>query len=228
MRLPYRGIRVPLVFLLATLAVYGCERRDEQKDSNIGIAAGTPPQGTFSPPAHARGSDEGQWTMASKDYANTRYSELNEINTGNASRLRVAWTFSTGVLAGHEAAPLVLGSTMYVVTPFPNFVYALDLAASGALKWQYDPKPAAAARGVACCDVVNRGLAFWNGSIILNTLDGRTIALDAETGQEKWVTPLGDINRGETMTMAPLVVKDKVLHSFPTRRSSDLDRKSVV
>lgn len=149
--------------------------------------------------------------MAAKDYASTRYSGLNEINTGNAGRLRVAWTFSTGVTAGHEAAPLVVGSTMYLVTPFPNHVFALDLARHGAVQWHYDPKPAAAARGVACCDVVNRGAVWWKGSIIFNTLDGRTIALDAANGQEKWVAELTDINRGETITMAPIVVKDKVL-----------------
>jgi PQQ-dependent dehydrogenase (methanol/ethanol family) len=156
--------------------------------------------------------DPATWTMAPGDYANTRFSTLDEINTGNVGRLQVAWTFSTGVVAGHEAAPLVVGGTMYVVTPFPNLVYALDLTQPGApVKWKYDPAPLAAARGVACCDVVNRGAVWWNGSIIFNTLDGRTIALDAETGARRWETQLGDINRGETMTMAPLVVRDKVL-----------------
>ena len=100
---------------------------------------------------------------------------------------------------------------MYLVSPFPNFVYALDLTKPGApVKWQYDPKPPSATRGVACCDVVNRGAAWWNGSIIFNTLDGRAIALDAATGQERWSTPLADINKGETITMAPLVAADKL------------------
>jgi PQQ-dependent dehydrogenase (methanol/ethanol family) len=149
--------------------------------------------------------------MAAKDYASTRFSSLNEINTSSVNRLHVAWTFSTGVTAGHEAAPLVVNNTMYLVTPFPNFVFALDLTKPGApVKWQYDPKPSGAARGVACCDVVNRGMAFWNGTVIFNTLDARTISLDAATGKERWVAALGDINRGETMTMAPLVAADKV------------------
>jgi PQQ-dependent dehydrogenase (methanol/ethanol family) len=165
------------------------------------------------PPATSvSAAEDGQWLMAPKDYANTRYSGLDEINAGNASRLRVAWTFSTGVVAGHEAAPVVVGSTMFVVTPFPNYLYALDLAQPGApMKWKYEPKPESAAKGVACCDVVNRGVAFWNGMIFLNTLDGRTIAVDAETGSERWSTKLGDLNRGETITMAPIVVKNKVL-----------------
>ena len=154
----------------------------------------------------------GQWLMAAGDYGNTRFSPLNEVHTGNVSSLRVAWTFSTGVVAGHEAAPLVVGSTMYVVTPFPNILYALDLSRPGApMKWQYDPKPVSAAKGVACCDTVNRGAAWWNGSIIYSTLDGRTVSVDAATGQERWSTQLGDINRGETITMAPIVARDKVI-----------------
>src|SRR5215210_6585608 len=96
--------------------------------------------------------DDGQWLMAAKDYANTRYSGLQEITTENARNLKLAWSFSTGVLRGQEAAPLVVGSTMYVVTPYPNILYALDLAKPGApLKWAFRPKPAAASQGVACC-----------------------------------------------------------------------------
>jgi PQQ-dependent dehydrogenase (methanol/ethanol family) len=156
--------------------------------------------------------DDGQWVMPAKNYASTRFSGLTEITTQNVRDLRVAWTFSTGMTAGHEAAPLVVGSSMYLVTPFPNILYAFDLTKPGApMKWQYDPKPLGASKGVACCDLVNRGAAYDNGSIFFNTLDGRTIAVDAQSGTPKWITQLADINRGETMTMAPLVVKGKVL-----------------
>ena len=79
--------------------------------------------------------DDGQWVMAAKDYSNARYSGLDQINIGNAKNLKLAWTFSTGFTKGHEAAPLVVGDTMYVVTPFPNFLYALDLKNNGAIKW---------------------------------------------------------------------------------------------
>ncbi|MFD1612473.1 methanol/ethanol family PQQ-dependent dehydrogenase [Sphingomonas tabacisoli] len=156
--------------------------------------------------------DDGQWTMPAKDYASTRFSGLDQINRANVGRLKLSFTFSTGIVKGHEAAPLVVGSTMYVVTPFPNYVYALDLSQDGApVKWKYDPKPAAAAQGVACCDVVNRGVFYDNGRIFLNTLDGYTIAIDAGSGKEIWRTKLGDINKGETVTMAPLVADGKVL-----------------
>jgi len=164
------------------------------------------------PPFSAAAVEDGQWLIAQKDYANTRFSGLRQINTSNIDQLKAVTTFSTGTLAGHEAPPLVVGDTMYLVTPFPNIVYALNLREpGGATRWVYRPNPDPAAQGVACCDVVNRGLAYANNTIVLNTLDNHTIALDAATGRELWNTKLGDINRGETMTMAPLIVKDKVL-----------------
>ena len=157
-------------------------------------------------------SGDGNWVLPAKDYASTRFSELDQINRDSAKQLGVKVTFSTGFVRGHEAAPLVVNDTMYVVTPFPNVLYALDLRKPGApVKWKYEPKPLAAAQGVACCDVVNRGAAYAAATIFYNTLDNRTIAVDAETGRPKWTATLGDINKGETITMAPLVVKDKVL-----------------
>ena len=184
------------------------------------VASGSPASRPASRPVSgaatgaADTADDGQWLMPAKNYASTRYSALNEIDTANVKTLRLAWSFSTGLLRGHEAAPLVVGSTMYIVTPHPNYLYAIDLTGEnggGALKWKYDPRPSRAAAGVACCDVVNRGAAFHDGKIYFNTLDNHTVAVNAETGQEVWKTKLGDINRGETMTMAPLVVKGKVL-----------------
>jgi len=155
---------------------------------------------------------EGEWPTAARDPQNTRFSSLDDVKADNVGRLRLAFSFPIGVERGQEAAPIVVGSTMYIVTPYPNFVYALDLTKPGAVvKWRYDPKPDASAQGVACCDVVNRGAAYADGRLFFNTLDAQTIALDAESGREIWRAKLGDIKRGETMTMAPLVVKDKVL-----------------
>jgi PQQ-dependent dehydrogenase (methanol/ethanol family) len=169
-------------------------------------------------PAAASGAEHpfaepgGDWTRPSRDVASTRYSGLSDITTQSVGQLGVKATFSTGVLRGHEAAPIVAEGTMFVVTPFPNIVYALDLSIPGLpVKWRYDPKVLGAAQGVACCDVVNRGVVYADGTIYFNTLDNRTIALDAADGSEKWTTRLGDINSGQTMTMAPLVVKNRVL-----------------
>ena len=113
---------------------------------------------------------------------------------------------------GEEAAPLIVNNTMYVVSPFPNTLYALDLTQPGApAKWAYKPKNLDNnAKGIACCDWVNRGCAYGNGKIFFNTLDGKTAAVNAENGQEVWVTQVADMNRGESITMAPLVVRNKV------------------
>ena len=158
------------------------------------------------------GGSAGEWRMAAGDYRQTRYSELNEIHAGNVAHLKVAWTFSTGINRGHEAPPLVIGNTLYYVTPFPNDVYALDLSKPGApVRWVYKPRPVAAAQGVACCDVVNRGAAYADGRLFYATLDGNAIALDAESGDEVWRRKIANINLGETITMAPIVVKGNVL-----------------
>ena len=117
-----------------------------------------------------------------------------------------------GTTKGAEAAPLVLKDTMYVVTPYPNTLYALDLAKPGApVKWQYEPHPAPASQGVACWDVMNRGAAYFDGKIFYNTLDVHTVAVGAATGKEVWKVSLSDINQGESITMAPIVVKGVVL-----------------
>jgi PQQ-dependent dehydrogenase (methanol/ethanol family) len=204
------GKRLALVLAAALLALAACDRKPPPP---TGPAHASQPLAPSSTGASASlPAEDGQWTMPAKDFASTRFSGLDEIDTANVAGLKVAFTFSTGVNKGHEAAPLVVGSTMYVVTPYPNNLYALDLTKPGApVKWTYSPQPKPASQGVACCDVVNRGVGFAKGRVFLNTLDGFTVAVDAATGKEVWRTKLGDINKGETITMAPLVVKDKVL-----------------
>jgi len=158
----------------------------------------------------SRMQDDKQWVVPAKNYASTRYSGLSQINANNVGQLKTAWTFSVGSNHGQEAAPIVIDGIMYVVGAYPNEVFALD-ATTGDLKWKYSPAVDPSSQGVACCDVVNRGEAYDNGKIFFNTLDNHTIALDAKTGKEIWVAKLGDISRGQTLTMAPLVVKGKVL-----------------
>jgi alcohol dehydrogenase (cytochrome c) len=153
----------------------------------------------------------GEWEIDGKNTALTRFSDLDQITTANVAQLRPAWSFATGELHGHEGTPLVVGSTMYIVTPFPNVAYALDLAHPGQIKWEFHPNTDPWSVGVACCDVVVRGWAYGDGKLIYNLLDDRTIAVDANTGKEVWETKLDDVRRGVTMTMAPLVVKDKVI-----------------
>jgi len=105
-------------------------------------------------------SDPKSWVMPTGDYANTRYSELDQINKDNVKDLQVKWTFSTGVLRGHEGGPLVIGDVMYFNTPFPNIVYALDLKNDGRILWKYEPKQDPNVIPIMCCDTVNRGVAY--------------------------------------------------------------------
>ncbi|RFC62592.1 PQQ-dependent dehydrogenase, methanol/ethanol family [Fulvimarina endophytica] len=161
-------------------------------------------------------SNPAQWVMPTGDYANQRYSKLDKINKDNVGSMVPAWTFSTGVLRGHEGNPLVVGDTMYVHTPFPNIVYALDLNNDGVIKWRYEPKQDPNVIPVMCCDTVNRGVAYAPGEgdtppmIILHQADTSVVALNADTGEQIWSVQNGDPSKGETGTAAPMVVKDKV------------------
>ncbi|HYB09108.1 MAG TPA: methanol/ethanol family PQQ-dependent dehydrogenase [Alphaproteobacteria bacterium] len=155
--------------------------------------------------------DPAQWVMPTGNYANWRYSTLTQINATNVKNLRPVWTFSTGVLRGHEGGPLIIGNVMYVHTPFPNNVFALDLNNNGRIIWKYEPHQDPSVIPVMCCDTVNRGVAYGEGKIILVQADASVVALDAKTGQEVWKIKNGDPTKGETMTGAPMVFKDKVL-----------------
>ena len=149
--------------------------------------------------------------LQTMDAANTRYSPLTQIDAGNVARLKVAWTFSTGVLRGHEGAPLVVGSVMYVHTPFPNIVYALDLAHEGKILWRYSPRQDPNVMAVMCCDTVHRGLSYANGRLFLQQADTTLVALDPASGQVLWSVKNGDPGRGETNTATVLPVGDTVI-----------------
>ena len=150
------------------------------------------------------------WAQPAGNYANTRYSELAQINRDNVSDLQVAWTFSTGVLRGHEGGPLVIGDVMYIHAPFPNTVYALDLNDDGRVIWKFEPKQDPNVIPVMCCDTVNRGVAYGDGKIFLHQADTKLVALDAKTGKVAWEVVTDDPAKGATGTSAPVVFKDKV------------------
>src|SRR5689334_2304608 len=154
--------------------------------------------------------ESSNWAAQAGDYANHRWSDLNQINSGNVGKLQVAWTMSTGVLRGHEGSPLVIGDTMYIHTPFPNNVYAVSLK-DQTFRWKYEPKQDADVVPVMCCDTVNRGLAYGDGKIFLQQADTTLVALDAKTGKVVWTAKNGNPKIGETNTNAPHVFKDKVI-----------------
>ncbi|QBX35824.1 PQQ-dependent dehydrogenase, methanol/ethanol family [Paracoccus liaowanqingii] len=152
-----------------------------------------------------------QWAIQTGDYANQRYSELDQITRENVGDLRVAWTFSTGVLRGHEGGPLVVGNIMYVHTPFPNNIFALDLSDNGRILWRHTPQQDPEVIAVMCCDTVYRGVAYADGMIISHQADTTLVALDAMTGEVKWSVQTGDPAIGETNTATVMPVGDKVL-----------------
>jgi PQQ-dependent dehydrogenase (methanol/ethanol family) len=201
------------VILSVAIAALSACKRSEKPQSTGPIQVNQLAAGNHAvPPPAASPADDGNWVMPGKDYAATRFSALNQITPANVSKLALSFTFSTATLHGYEAPPLVVNGTMYLITPFPNLLYALDLTKPGApTKWVFKPKPLAASQGVACCDTVNRGAVYDSGKIFFNTLDGQTIAVDAGSGQQVWRTQLGNIQKGETITMAPLVAGGKVI-----------------
>src|SRR6516165_2218565 len=155
--------------------------------------------------------DPNQWVMPGGDYSLARHSKLDEINPQNAKNLHVAWTMSTGTLRGHEGQPLVIGDTMYFESAYPNYVYAVNLNDVGRMVWKFEPPKNPNAPPVACCDVVNRGVSYVDGKIIASVLDGHIYALDAKTGTLLWTAVNADPLKGQTVTAAPVVVKDKVI-----------------
>ncbi|HXS27717.1 MAG TPA: methanol/ethanol family PQQ-dependent dehydrogenase [Steroidobacteraceae bacterium] len=155
-------------------------------------------------------SSPSNWASQAGDYANHRHSTLNQINEGNVDKLQLAWSMSTGVLRGHEGSPLVIGDTLYMHSPFPNNVYAINLK-DQTFKWKYEPRQDEAVVPVMCCDTVNRGLAYGDGKIFLQQADTTLVALDAQTGKVVWSVKNGNPKIGETNTNAPHVFKNLVI-----------------
>jgi len=162
-------------------------------------------------PLETDAQDPNQWLIPLGSYSGIRHSKLSQINTKNVAKLKVAWTQSTGTLRGQEGQPLVIGNTMYFESSYPNFVYSLDLDNVGRINWKFAPEQDKFAPSVACCDLVNRGVAYADGKILVTTLDTHVYALDAKTGKVLWSAQNGDPQLGQTMTSAPLVVHDKVI-----------------
>ncbi|MDO9168468.1 MAG: methanol/ethanol family PQQ-dependent dehydrogenase [Methylobacter sp.] len=161
--------------------------------------------------------EDTNWVMQTKDYSASHFSDMTQINTHNVQHLQPVWSFSTGVLNGHEGGPLVIDGIMYVHTPYPNNIFAIDLDEPDKILWEHKPKQNPAARAVACCDVVNRGLAYapagdgYPATIFQNQLDGHVVALNAKTGELLWKMENSDIAMGSTLTIAPFVAKDLVI-----------------
>jgi len=158
-----------------------------------------------------KGPDSSDWMIPLGSYSAIRHSNLTQIDKNNAGKMKVAWTMSTGTLRGQEGQPLVIGNMMYFESSYPNYVYAIDLDNVGKIVWKFAPEQDKFSPSVACCDLVNRGVAYADGKILAAALDTKLYALDAKTGKVLWTAVNGDPKLGQTMTSAPLVIKDKVL-----------------
>ncbi|HEY3827008.1 MAG TPA: PQQ-binding-like beta-propeller repeat protein [Bryobacteraceae bacterium] len=163
-----------------------------------------------------------EWLSYGLTPGETRYSPLNQINTGNVDRLGLAWSYDIGSGGGNqEGTPLVYNGTIYSITNW-SVVYAVD-ARTGKERWRWDPEVnQTAVRPKLCCGIVNRGIALYNGKIIAPVNDGRLVALDAETGKWVWESRVGLSQENYTVTMAPRIAKGKVIvgvsgAEFPVR-----------
>ena len=176
----------------------------------VGAAIAVPSVVSANDDVTALSKNPNNWAMWGRTYDGQRYSPLAQIDKDNVGDLQVAWTFSTGVLRGHEGGPLVIGDTMYVHTPFPNKVFSINLV-DQSINWSYVPKQDGATTiPVMCCDTVYRGLAYAEGKIFLQQADTTLVALDAKTGKKLWSVVNGDPKSGSTNTNAPIVVHDMV------------------
>ncbi len=163
-------------------------------------------------PAHAESGKE--WTIYGGDYANTRYSALEDINTRNVSKLKVSWIRSLGTLETQAATPLVVGDTMYVNTALgPRYVYALN-AKNGSIKWRYEPELPSDFMSTVCCGMGHRGVAVADGRVFVTRLDAKLVALDAATGKELWAKTVADYKKGHAISSPPLIVKNLVITGF--------------
>jgi quinohemoprotein ethanol dehydrogenase len=183
--------------------------------SSLLQAQQTPPM-TTATPANVNGDrianadrEPGNWMSHGRTYNEQRFSPLKAINDKNVAQMGLAWSYDLDTHRGQEATPLVVDGVMYFTTAWSKVV-SLD-AASGARRWEYDPKVPPEWAVNACCDVVNRGVAAWKGKVFVGTLDGRLIALDAANGKPVWETLTIDPKVRYTITGAPRVVKGKVI-----------------
>ncbi|WP_374088209.1 PQQ-dependent dehydrogenase, methanol/ethanol family [Methylomicrobium lacus] len=155
------------------------------------------------------------WTTAGGTLQGTRYSALSDITRQNVGSLKEKFSFKTEASGSHMGEPLVVGSMLYVVTPYPNKLIAYDLA-KGERKWTYEPGVSEYAKGVNCCDAINRGAAYAKGAlngvgmVVFNTLDNKTVAVNAATGKAVWQTKNADEHTGVTMAGAPIIAENRV------------------
>jgi PQQ-dependent dehydrogenase (methanol/ethanol family) len=155
-----------------------------------------------------------EWNTYGGDLANTRYSALSQINTGNVHQLKVAWVMQLGTLEAQESTPIVVGDTLYVTTSSgPKYVFALN-ARDGTIRWKYEPEIPSDMAQTTCCGLDNRGVTYANGKVFVTRLDGHMVALNAMTGEVLWNVQVVDYTQGSAITSPPTLAKHLVITGF--------------
>ena len=191
----------------ALLVLTACGKSVEERGD--GAAPRSPQANVNERRLLAADQEPGQWMSHGRDYNEQRFSPLTKINANNVKQLGLAWYGDFDTRRGQESTPLIVDGVLYVTTSWSK-VYAYD-AKTGEELWKYDPKVKGQYAVRACCDVVNRGVAAWNGKVYLGALDGRLIAIDAGTGRAVWETQTTDPEKAYSITGAPRVAKGKVI-----------------
>lgn len=197
--------RITLLTAVAVLSFTACQQQEKAPETQTKARTALVTDAAL---ANAE-STPAEWLTYGGNYEEQRYSTLNKISKDNIKDLGVAWTFDLSTSRGVEATPIVVDGVMYVTGAW-SIVHALD-ARTGEELWTYDPEVSGEDAIKGCCDVVNRGVAVYDGKIYVGVFDGRLEALDAKTGEVVWSTVTVDQSKPYTITMAPRIVKGKVL-----------------
>lgn len=195
-----------LIAIVSSLLLSACTPAPEENQATVNVA-----QAVVTAEAGNRLLDPppGEWPGHGRSYDESRHSPLNLINSSNVGKLGLAWYYPFPSSRGMEATPLIVDGVLYTTGTWSR-VYAFNLA-NGELLWQYDPQVAGLQALHLCCDVVNRGVAWWQGKIFVGTLDGRLVALDATSGEQQWSVQTTDTSLPYSITGAPRVIDGKVI-----------------
>jgi quinohemoprotein ethanol dehydrogenase len=194
---------------IATLSLLACTATSDTRPAAADPSSRTAPYANVDTKRIlAADQNAGQWMSTGRTYSEQRYSPLKQINTDNVAQLGLAWFSDFDTNRGQESTPIEVDGTLYVTTAWSK-VYAYE-ATSGKMLWRFDPKIPGEWGVNTCCDVVNRGVAVWEGKVYLGTLDGRLIALDAATGTPVWETQTTDKTKPYSITGAPRIANGRV------------------
>ena len=198
------------LLIVAAFILTACSEQTDEPAATANVAALITAGNVTAERIIAADSEPGNWLSHGRTYDEQRFSPLGQINRENVSRLGLAWETPANSMRGLEATPVIVDGVMYTTSTWSR-VMALD-AKTGELLWEHDPEVERSWAKKLCCDIVNRGVAVWDGKVYSGTLDGYLVALDAATGKPVWrIDTLTDRSKYYSITGAPRVIKGKVI-----------------